>query len=88
VEAPSINLEQLWEEHVATEFSEKSADAAVATMVPHATVNHVPVMTGGKGTEALRWAATAAGNTFTTCGSSTSSLPPLGMTWSQCIPQL
>eukprot|EP00887_Chlorella_sp_A99_P005588 scaffold1.g5588.t1 len=48
------DLEKLWEEHVATEFTERSADSAVATMVPHATVNHVPVMTGGAGTEALR----------------------------------
>ncbi|GBF95978.1 carboxymethylenebutenolidase [Raphidocelis subcapitata] len=47
-------LLELWDEHIATEFSEKSADAAVATMVPHATVNHVPTMTGGEGTEALR----------------------------------
>lgn len=36
----------LWDEHIATEFTEKSADAAVATMVPHSTVNHVPTMTG------------------------------------------
>jgi hypothetical protein len=39
-------LLQLWDEHIATEFTEKSADAAVATMVPHATVNHVPTQTG------------------------------------------
>lgn len=42
--APDLN--SLWEEHIATEFAEKCAKAAVATMVPHATVNHVPVMTG------------------------------------------
>ena len=36
----------LWDEHIATEFTEKSADAAVATMVPDSTVNHVPTMTG------------------------------------------
>jgi carboxymethylenebutenolidase len=36
----------LWDEHIATEFTEKSADAAVATMVPNSTVNHVPTMTG------------------------------------------
>ena len=52
--APSPDLNTLWDNHVATEFSEKSADAAVATMVPNATVNHVPTMTGGVGTEALR----------------------------------
>jgi len=44
----------LWDEHIATEFTEKSADAAVATMVPNSTVNHVPTMTGGQGTEGLR----------------------------------
>jgi hypothetical protein len=47
-------LLQLWDLHVATEFTEKSADAAVATMVAHSTVNHVPTMTGGSGTEGLR----------------------------------
>lgn len=35
---------------MATEFTEKSADAAVATMIPSSTVNHMPTMTGGKGT--------------------------------------
>jgi carboxymethylenebutenolidase len=52
--APAPDLNALWDNHIATEFTEKSADAAVATMVPHATVNHVPTMTGGVGTEALR----------------------------------
>jgi carboxymethylenebutenolidase len=49
-----LDLQALWDQHVATEFTERSADAAVATMVPHATVNHVPTCTGGVGTEALR----------------------------------
>eukprot|EP00878_Enallax_costatus_P002461 GHUV01002640.1.p1 GENE.GHUV01002640.1~~GHUV01002640.1.p1 ORF type:complete len:196 (+),score=39.18 GHUV01002640.1:194-781(+) len=44
----------LWDEHIATEFTDKSADAAVATMVPHSTVNHVPTCTGGAGREGLR----------------------------------
>lgn len=39
-------LLKLWDQHIATEFTEKSADAAVATMVPHSTVNHVPCLTG------------------------------------------
>uniref|UniRef100_A0A383W4Q2 SnoaL-like domain-containing protein n=1 Tax=Tetradesmus obliquus TaxID=3088 RepID=A0A383W4Q2_TETOB len=47
-------LLKLWDGHVATEFTEKSADAAVATMIPEATVNHVPVITGGAGKDALR----------------------------------
>jgi carboxymethylenebutenolidase len=51
--APGPDLNALWEEHIATEFEEKCAKAAVATMVPHASVNHVPVMTGGSGTAAL-----------------------------------
>jgi hypothetical protein len=72
VEAPSINLEQIWEEHLATEFSDKSADAAAATMTRNATVNHIPVMTGGTGTVALRW-VTAAADTSPTCCISTSS---------------
>ena len=38
-------LVALWEEHIATEFTEKSAERAVSTMVPHATVNHVPTQT-------------------------------------------
>lgn len=41
------NLEQLWEEHLASEFKDKSALAAVNTMVDHPNVNHIPVMTGG-----------------------------------------
>eukprot|EP00878_Enallax_costatus_P038914 GHUV01044406.1.p3 GENE.GHUV01044406.1~~GHUV01044406.1.p3 ORF type:complete len:108 (+),score=10.48 GHUV01044406.1:924-1247(+) len=47
-------LLKLWDGHIATEFTEKTADAAVATMVPDATVNHVPVITGGQGTDKLR----------------------------------
>lgn len=50
----AATLQALWEEHVDTEFTTKSADAAVATMIPTASVNHVPVMTGGQGTEGLR----------------------------------
>lgn len=56
--APDLNA--LWEEHIATEFDEKCAKAAVATMVPHATVNHVPVMTGGPLPPRLRcWPTTS-----------------------------
>ena len=42
-------LEKLWEEHVASEFEEKSAEAAVQTRVERPSVNHTPVMTGGVG---------------------------------------
>ena len=47
-------LEQLWEEHLASEFKDKSALAAVNTMVAHPNVNHIPVMTGGVSREQLR----------------------------------
>ncbi|KAL4450665.1 hypothetical protein ABPG77_001021 [Micractinium sp. CCAP 211/92] len=53
LESSTPDLNALWEQHIATEFTEKSAAAAVATMVPSSTVNHVPVMTGGVGTQAL-----------------------------------
>jgi len=56
---PSITPEQqclndLWEEHVRDEFVTRDTGATLATMVPDAYVNHVPVMTGGVGREALR----------------------------------
>jgi carboxymethylenebutenolidase len=47
-------LNDLWEEHVRDEFVSRDTDATLATMVPDAYVNHVPVMTGGVGREALR----------------------------------
>lgn len=46
-------LETLWEEHLASEFKAKSAEAAVNTMVERPSVNHVPVMTGGVGRKQL-----------------------------------
>ena len=46
-------LEKLWEEHLASEFKAKSAEAAVNTMVERPSVNHVPVMTGGVGRKQL-----------------------------------
>src|SRR2546423_14673101 len=48
------NLSELWEEHTAHEFTTRDSEAALATMVENAYVNHVPVMTGGYGKEALR----------------------------------
>jgi carboxymethylenebutenolidase len=47
-------LSELWQEHTAHEFSTKDTEATLATMVEDAYVNHVPVMTGGYGKEALR----------------------------------
>jgi carboxymethylenebutenolidase len=46
-------MEKLWEEHVASEFKSKSAEAAINTMVERPSVNHVPVMTGGVGRKQL-----------------------------------
>jgi carboxymethylenebutenolidase len=43
-----------WEEHLRDEFVKKDADATIATMNANPRVNHVPVMTGGAGREALR----------------------------------
>lgn len=42
-------LQALWEAHMASEFVQHDADAAIATMVPDAYVNDIPVMTGGVG---------------------------------------
>ena len=46
-------MEKLWEEHVASEFQSKNAEAAINTMVDRPSVNHVPVMTGGVGRKQL-----------------------------------
>jgi carboxymethylenebutenolidase len=47
-------LAQLWEAHTAHEFSTRDTEATLATMVEDAYVNHVPVLTGGAGKDALR----------------------------------
>ena len=46
-------LNDVWDEHVRYEFVTRDVAATLATMVPDAYVNHVPVMTGGAGHEAL-----------------------------------
>ena len=43
-----------WNEHISYEFSTRNVSSTIATMVEDAYVNHVPVMTGGYGHEALR----------------------------------
>ena len=48
------DLVRLWEEHTAHEFVTRDPEATLATMVEDAYVNHVPVMTGGFGKNALR----------------------------------
>jgi carboxymethylenebutenolidase len=47
-------LADLWEEHLRHEFETRDTGATLATMVPDARVNHVPVMTGGVGHDELR----------------------------------
>lgn len=51
---PQPDLSQLWEEHTRHEFATRDTEATLATMVDDAYVNHVPVMTGGDGKDALR----------------------------------
>lgn len=48
------DLEALWNEHTKYEFATPDVEATLATMVEDAYVNHVPVMTGGRGRSALR----------------------------------
>jgi carboxymethylenebutenolidase len=48
------NLSELWQEHTSHEFVTRDTESTLATMVDDAYVNHVPVMTGGSGKEALR----------------------------------
>jgi carboxymethylenebutenolidase len=50
----NADLSKLWEEHTAHEFSTRDTEATLATMVEDAYVNHIPVLTGGYGKEALR----------------------------------
>ncbi len=45
---------QTWEQHMAAEFQFKDLEAVMATMTAEPRVNHVPVMTGGVGLEAVR----------------------------------
>jgi carboxymethylenebutenolidase len=48
------NMIARWDEHISYEFSTRDVSSTIATMVEDAYVNHVPVMTGGYGHEALR----------------------------------
>jgi len=51
---PPADLVQLWEEHTNHEFLTRDTESTLATMVEDAYVNHVPVLTGGAGKNALR----------------------------------
>ena len=48
------DLARLWEDHVKYEFETGNTQDTLDTMVDDAYVNHIPVMTGGVGKEALR----------------------------------
>ncbi len=48
------DLSALWQQHTDHEFVTRDTEATLDTMVDDAYVNHVPVMTGGRGKEALR----------------------------------
>ncbi len=47
-------LEQIWGQHIAAEFTTRDVEATLATMVEDASVDHVPVQTGGRGKQQLR----------------------------------
>jgi carboxymethylenebutenolidase len=51
---PKADLARLWEEHTHHEFATRDTDSTLDTMVEDAYVNHVPVLTGGAGKDALR----------------------------------
>ncbi len=50
---PEAGMVRLWELHIDLEFATKDAAATVATMTPDNYVNHVPVMTGGRGRDEM-----------------------------------
>src|SRR6266513_604505 len=52
--AAQKTLSQLWDEHVRHEFSTRSHEDTLRTMVEDAYVNHIPVLTGGSGHDELR----------------------------------
>lgn len=54
VMGPHYDLEELWEYHLACEFRDRDAEAAMQTMVPEPYVNHVPTRTGGVGYKMLK----------------------------------
>jgi len=49
----TVDLEAIWEQHVALEFATKDAAATMRTMVAEPYVNHIPTLTGGIGQKDL-----------------------------------
>ncbi|KAI1121834.1 hypothetical protein F5Y10DRAFT_255510 [Nemania abortiva] len=50
---PAFDLEAIWDEHTTYEFATRSVAQTMGTMVDEPYVNHVPVLTGGMGRDAL-----------------------------------
>src|SRR3977135_4427408 len=48
------DLVRLWEDHIRHEFVTRSTDDTLDTMVEDAYVDHVPVLTGGRGRAEVR----------------------------------
>lgn len=48
------DLAAIWDAHTRYEFETRDPEATIETMVEDNYVNHIPTMTGGTGTEALR----------------------------------
>src|SRR5712692_7883206 len=49
-----MDLSAIWEQHTQHEFTTRDTEATLETMVGDAYVNHIPVMTGARGTDDLR----------------------------------
>lgn len=47
-------LSEIWRRHTEHEFATRDTEATLATMVDDAYVNHIPVLTGGRGKDELR----------------------------------
>jgi carboxymethylenebutenolidase len=47
-------LSNVWDEHLGAEFTAKSADEAVGTMIAEAYVNLIPLMVGARGRDNVR----------------------------------
>ena len=52
--APEGDIAAVFDDHVAAEFVDMDLEATMATMTDTPYVNHVPVMTGGVGSEGVR----------------------------------
>ncbi len=50
---PRYDLSSLWDNHCALEFTARTADETMKTMVAEPYVNHVPTLTGGYGQQEL-----------------------------------